>query len=96
VCSEPSRNGVVARALDRAAASEAGRLTACSLSPSRVLKVVRSVSTPVLVLRDATSTDGRWLMRPNVRVNPDRGGKACKAGLRRWYLWRGPALQALP
>ena len=36
---------------------------------------------------------GAW---PNVRVNPDRGGEPCKAGRRRWYRWRCPALQGLP
>jgi hypothetical protein len=34
--------------------------------------------------------------RPNVRANPDRGGRCCKAGRRRWYRWRCPALQRLP
>ena len=39
---------------------------------------------------------GLGFKMPNVRANPDRGGEPCKAGRRRWYRWRRPALQGLP
>ena len=34
-------------------------------------------------------------VKPNVRVNPDRGGKPCKAGRRRWYCLALPRLTRL-
>ena len=39
---------------------------------------------------------GAWDLRPNVEVNPARGGRRCKPGLRRCYDKRGPGLRRLP
>ncbi len=35
-----------------------------------------------------------WFVRPNVRVNPDCGGRRCKARQRRWYTLALPGLTA--